>query len=176
MAKPCPIATTEKLSLRARLDALRPVLQRGIIIFQPIFSKIPAPLKEECNLRRALSRSWIPVFLTILLLTGLSRPAWAHAILMESTPKLHATVTGPDVPILLRFNVRIDGSRSRLHLLAADGSLRTLALAKQSTPDKLQSQAIGLKPGTYKLRWQVLASDGHISSGEVAFSVKAAEG
>ena len=29
----------------------------------------------------------------------------------------------------------------------------------------------GLKPGAYKLQWQVLASDGHISRGEVAFTV-----
>src|SRR5664280_3357051 len=127
--------------------------------------------KEECKLRRALPGSWASVFLTIFLLTGLSHLAWAHAILMESTPKLHATVTGPDVAIRLRFNVRIDGSRSRLHLLAPDGSLHTLALAKQSTPDILQSQATGLKPGAYELQWQVLASDGHISSGKVAFNV-----
>ncbi len=112
------------------------------------------------------------MLLILLVLTGLSRLAWAHAILMESTPKPHATVTGPDVPIQLRFNVRVDGSRSRLHLLAADGSLHALPLAKQFTPDILQSQATGLKPGAYKLQWQVLASDGHISSGEVAFSVK----
>lgn len=90
---------------------------------------------------------------------------------MESSPKIHGTVTGPDVPIQLRFNVRIDGSRSRLQLLSADGSMRTLPLAKQATPDILQSQASGLKPGAYKLMWQVLASDGHISSGQVAFSV-----
>lgn len=112
------------------------------------------------------------MFLTLLLLTGFSHLAWAHAILMESTPALHATVAGPDVAIRLRFNVRVDGSRSRLHLLAPDGSLHTLPLAKQSTPDILQSQATGLKPGAYKLRWQVLASDGHMSGGEVSFTVK----
>ena len=105
------------------------------------------------------------------MLTGLSNLAWAHAILLESTPKLHATVSGPDVPIQLTFNVRIDGSRSRLHLLAPDGSLHALALAKQSTPNILQSQATGLKPGAYELQWQVLASDGHISNGKVAFNV-----
>ena len=91
---------------------------------------------------------------------------------MESTPTVHATVTGPNVSITLRFNVRVDGSRSRLHLLAPDGSLRTLVLAGQSTPDLLQSQAIGLKSGAYELQWQVLASDGHISSGKVPFTVK----
>ena len=121
---------------------------------------------------RALPKSRVSMLLTLLLLTGLSPLAWAHAILMESTPKLHATVAGPDVPIRLRFNVRVDGSRSRLHLLAPDGSLHTLPLAKQSTPDVLQSQATGLKPGAYKLKWSVLASDGHMSSGEVSFTVK----
>ena len=122
-------------------------------------------------MHRAFPKPWVSVPLTLLLLAGLSNLAWAHAILMESTPKLHATVTGPDVPIMLRFNVRIDGSRSRLHLLSADGSMRTLVLAKQSTPDILQSQATGLKPGSYELQWQVLASDGHISNGRVAFNV-----
>jgi hypothetical protein len=108
----------------------------------------------------------------LILLTEFSNLAWAHAILVDSTPKLHATVTGPDVPIQLRFNVRVDGSRSRLHLLAPDGSLHTLALAKQATPDILQSHLTGLKPGAYMLRWNVLASDGHMSKGDIPFTVK----
>jgi copper resistance protein C len=110
--------------------------------------------------------------LTVLLLAGVSQVAWAHAILMASTPNLHGTVKGPDVPIHLRFNVRIDGSRSRLHLFAADGSASTLTVAKQTAPDVLQSRANGLPPGSYVLEWQVLASDGHISSGTIAFNVK----
>jgi methionine-rich copper-binding protein CopC len=127
--------------------------------------------KEECRLRRVLPKPWVSILLTLLLLAGLSQLAWAHAILMESTPKLHATVTGPDVPITLRFNVRIDGSRSRLHLLAPDGSVRTLPLSRQSAPNILQCNAQGLKPGAYKLKWSVLASDGHMSKGEVPFTV-----
>ena len=123
-------------------------------------------------MRRALHGPWVSILLATLMLTGLSNLAWAHAILMDSAPNLHATVTGPDVPIQLRFNVRVDGSRSRLHLLAPDGSLHTLPLAKQSTPNILQSQATGLKPGAYQLKWSVLASDGHMSSGEVPFSVR----
>jgi copper resistance protein C len=122
-------------------------------------------------LRRALQRPLISISLTIVLIAGFSSPAWAHAILMESKPALHSSVTGPEVSIWLRFNVRIDGGRSRLHLLAPDGSQQALPLAKQINPDILQSQAGGLKPGAYKLQWQVLASDGHISRGEVAFTV-----
>lgn len=120
---------------------------------------------------RRLAGPWVPILITLLLLTGVAPVAWAHAILMESSPKIHATVTGPNIPIQLRFNVRVDGTRSRLRLLSSDGSLRSLPLETQATPDILRSQATGLKPGPYKLQWQVLASDGHISSGEVAFTV-----
>ena len=122
-------------------------------------------------MRRAVHGPSISILLTLVLLGGFSRPAWAHAILMESKPALHSSVKGPDVSIWLRFNVRIDGSRSRLHLLMPGGSQQTLPLAKQTSPDILQSQAGGLKPGAYTLQWQVLASDGHMSRGEVPFTV-----
>ena len=95
----------------------------------------------------------------------------AHAILLESTPALKATVAGPDVPLKLRFNVRIDASRSRLTLLDPDGSSQTLTISGQDPPNTILSQAQGLHPGAYRLRWQVLASDGHITRGEIPFTV-----
>jgi hypothetical protein len=91
---------------------------------------------------------------------------------MESSPKLHATLTGPDVPMVLRFNVRVDGSRSRVLLIAPDGTSTPLTLAKQDKPAILQSDLTGLKPGAYKLHWNVLASDGHMSNGDIPFTVK----
>jgi len=116
-------------------------------------------------------RKWMPIFFVLLMVAGVTRLCWAHAILVQSTPKLGSTVKGPDVDIVLRFNVRIDASRSRVRLLAPDGTVSTLALANQTTPDSLQTQATGLKPGVYKIQWQVLASDGHISRGEIPFTV-----
>ncbi len=110
--------------------------------------------------------------MVLTIMIGLAVPVWAHAILVESKPKTGATVNGPDVPIWLRYNVRVDGSRSKLHLLAPDGSAVALDALKQPAPDTLESHAGGLKPGAYKLQWQVLASDGHISRGEVDFAVK----
>jgi copper resistance protein C len=97
--------------------------------------------------------------------------AGAHAVLLESSPALKSTVPGPDVPIKLRFNVRIDGSRSRLTLVAPDGSMSTLEISQSAGPDTLCAQAKGLAPGEYRLRWQVLASDGHITRGEIPFSI-----
>jgi hypothetical protein len=102
----------------------------------------------------------------------LCQSAFAHAILMESTPAANSSVDGSALAITLRFNVRIDGGRSRLRLVTADGSVSNLEVAKQNNPDSLQSNAHGLKPGAYTLRWQVLASDGHMSRGEVPFTVK----
>lgn len=102
---------------------------------------------------------------------GVVAPAYAHAILLESTPALHASVSGPDVPLKLRFNVRIDAARSRLTLIGPDGSSRALETSKQFSPDTLSSEVKDLSPGEYRLRWQVLASDGHITRGEIPFSV-----
>lgn len=111
------------------------------------------------------------VLLVLVMAAGVTQVCWAHAILMDSTPKLNSTVKGPDFDITLRFNVRIDGGRSRVRLSSPDGTVSTLTLASQSSPDSLQTHAAGLKPGTYKLQWQVLASDGHMSRGEIPFTV-----
>jgi methionine-rich copper-binding protein CopC len=125
---------------------------------------------EVCTLRRSVPAPGI-FLLTALLITGIAQPLWAHAILMESKPKANATVTGSELPIWLRFNVRVDGGRSRLQLIGPDGSAVSLEAAKQTAPNILESRATGLKSGAYKLHWQVLASDGHISRGEVDFTV-----
>ena len=97
--------------------------------------------------------------------------AVAHAVLLESTPALRSSVAGPDVPLKLRFNVRIDPVRSRLTLVSPDGSSQTLEISAPSPPDTISARAKGLHPGEYRLRWQVLASDGHITRGEIPFTV-----
>src|SRR5215472_7494715 len=107
------------------------------------------------------------VFLIVLAATSVS----AHAVLVESRPSLQGAVTGPDLALKLRFNVRIDAARSRLTLILPDGSTHTLEIDKETAPDTISSQATGLQPGAYRLRWQVLASDGHISRGEIPFTV-----
>jgi methionine-rich copper-binding protein CopC len=100
-----------------------------------------------------------------------ARTAIAHAILLESTPAIHSTVAGPGIPINLRFNVRIDASRSRLTLVRPDASSLSLVITKDSPADTLVSQAQASIPGEYRIRWQVLASDGHITRGEISFQV-----
>jgi len=126
---------------------------------------------EDNILFAAFSRR-TSLLLVLLLLAGATQICWAHAILRESTPALNSTVQGPNVDISMRFNVRIDGSRSRVLLVAPDGTSSALPLAAQAKPDILQTRATGLKPGAYKLQWKVLASDGHMSNGVIPFTVK----
>ena len=104
---------------------------------------------------------------TLLLCTG----ADGHAVLQESTPAANSTVHGTDVNIRLRYNSRIDGSRSKLTLIRPDGTTETLTIEKQPSPDTLTSAASHLKPGAYKIHWQVLATDGHITRGDIPFKV-----
>jgi copper resistance protein C len=98
--------------------------------------------------------------------------ASGHAILVASTPKEGDVISNSDSTFALQFNVRIDGIRSRISLVRPDGSVQTVSIDKQSSPDKLTANATGLTPGNYHIRWQVLAVDGHISNGEVRFTVR----
>jgi methionine-rich copper-binding protein CopC len=104
-----------------------------------------------------------------LLLVG--RMVEGHAILKESNPAANSSLAGPDIPIRLKFNVRIDAGRSKLQLLHPDNTVSDLPIEKQANADTLTSKATGLKPGTHSIRWQVLAPDGHITRGEIPFKV-----
>src|SRR5260370_8395645 len=84
--------------------------------------------------------------------------AAAHAILLESNPALKSAVTGPDVPIKLRFNVRIDTLRSRLTLIHPDGSAQTLEISKQTPADTPSAAPTRLAPAPHPLPRQTLTS------------------
>lgn len=111
------------------------------------------------------------VFAGTAILLLMTAAAAAHAVLLESTPAVNSTVAGPDIAIKLRFNVRIDAGRSRLTLVPPVGSVLPLEISKQISADTLSANAGGLPVGEYRLRWQVLASDGHITRGEIPFIV-----
>jgi len=117
---------------------------------------------------------WFAVALVGLLAMGLMFGAVfveAHAILKETHPAANSKVAGPDVPIILKYNVRIDAKLSKLQLLNPDNSTTDLKIENQTSADTLSAKATGLKPGAYRIRWQVLAPDGHITRGEVPFTV-----
>lgn len=105
----------------------------------------------------------------VLLLPGMAR---AHAILVDSSPAIHASIPAGHEAVMLRFNSRIDRERSRLILVAPDKSETRLPIGKDGAPDVMNT-AGDLTPGDYTIRWQVLAVDGHITRGDVPFTVTA---
>lgn len=107
------------------------------------------------------------LLLSLLLAPGIAR---AHAILVQSTPAAESSVPPGQTDIVLRYNSRIDQARSRLTLRGTNAEM-TLPLAPDSPPDTLAAHA-ELTPGDYVVHWQVLAVDGHMTRGDVRFSVK----
>jgi copper resistance protein C len=114
----------------------------------------------------------IPIFLLAIWFFIDPSAAWAHAVVVSSSPAAGATVSGDAVSIRLRFNSRIDHVRSRLTLFAPDGAAQTLTPASDSPADELDTAAKVLSTGAWRLRWQVLSVDGHITRGDILFTVR----
>jgi hypothetical protein len=106
-------------------------------------------------------------FAVLLMLT--TSPAFAHAILVDSTPAPNAHIKPGPLAITMRYNSRIDAARSKLTLAAGSQAPQRLH-ATASGMDVLQANTTVTR-GEYVLRWQVLALDGHITRGDVPFTV-----
>jgi methionine-rich copper-binding protein CopC len=120
---------------------------------------------------REVARAGV-MFAVAVALVLVPRAALAHAVLVQSTPTINATVEGPDVTISMKFSLRVDGARSTVLLSTGDGTSKPLAIDRQNAPDTLTTRAAKLSPGNYAIHWQVLATDGHVTRGEIPFRVK----
>ena len=101
-----------------------------------------------------------------------SASASAHAILIDSTPKPNGTLPAGHVTLVFKYNSKVDGKRSRLTLVKPDHSETVLPIAASSQLNELDS-SVDLTAGAYVIRWQALALDGHITRGDVPFTVVA---
>lgn len=120
--------------------------------------------------RRAAGSALLLTALAVALALPVA-PLFAHAIALESTPKVGDALPGPDLAIAIRFNSRIDHVRSLLTLTHPGGRSEKLALGAGDPPDRVSAEAKGLVAGKYVLRWQVLAVDGHFTRGDIPFRI-----
>jgi methionine-rich copper-binding protein CopC len=97
--------------------------------------------------------------------------AWAHALVLGSTPRPEETVRSEELAIEIRFNSRIDAARSSMKLHKIDGEAVSLPILDSASPDTLKAKASGLTNGRYRLHWQTLSPDGHITQGDIPFAV-----
>jgi copper resistance protein C len=120
-------------------------------------------------------RAILYVLALVLTLPGLGLgvgTAHAHAIVVAATPSAHQTVAQSELNVEIRFNSRVDLGRSRLTLARPDGASVILPLLGSGASETLTAKATGLENGRYRLLWQTLSIDGHITHGEIPFEVK----
>ena len=112
-------------------------------------------------------------FILVVLFSVLLMPAGAlaHAILLQSQPAASSSVSVGKLDMTFRYNSRIDRARSRLTLIRPDRHESVLKIVPSGSPDTLQTSVELTSPGAYVVRWQVLAVDGHITRGDVPFTV-----
>lgn len=149
--------------------------RQAVLDFAIVMASHGGVLTNGRSFVKSTLRFWHFIQLAALFLLVLGAAAVrldAHAVLKSSSPAAGSVVPGPDVPVTLTFNVRVDAARSRLELLLPDTSTIPIPMGKQPSPDTLVSKLSGLKSDAYTIRWQVLAPDGHISRGEIPFTVK----
>jgi methionine-rich copper-binding protein CopC len=99
--------------------------------------------------------------------------ARAHAVVIEAQPRVNAAIAPGEVTIKLRYNSRVDVARSRLVLTTPGGATVQLTPQAGSAADELVAIAPARAAGGYRVRWQVLTLDGHLTRGDIPFRVVA---
>ena len=72
---------------------------------------------------------------------------------------------------VVHLQQQIDRDRSRLTITSPDQKQTVMQLDPDGPPNVIDTSAELNKPGAYVVRWQVLAVDGHITRGDVPFTV-----
>lgn len=111
---------------------------------------------------------WVLALLSLLLAPI---QAAAHAILEQSQPPADGSVPAGKVDMVFTYNSRIDRARSRLTLVRPDRSQTVLQIGPDGASNVINTVADLATPGAYVVRWQVLSVDGHITRGDVPFTV-----
>lgn len=110
--------------------------------------------------------------LAALCLQALAPRALAHAVLVDSTPPDGAVLTTVPAELRVRFSepVRPFGTG----MAGVDPAGRPVALgAVQVAGDELVAAFPASEPGTYVVRWRIVAEDTHPTRGQFTFSVGA---
>ena len=99
--------------------------------------------------------------------------ASAHARLLSSTPKDHATVASPQT-LVLHYSESIVASASSVTVSGPTGAAPTgpLAVGDKDKREVTVAFSAPLRPGAYKVAWKMHTTDDHTTDGTFGFKVK----
>ncbi len=117
------------------------------------------------------------MFLYVLafLVLGLWLPGLhAHALLDRAEPAPGSVAAPAPAEIDLRFDSALEHAFCAVRLEGPNGSVFEPGEIRHTTGDarRLSVPLPALQPGSYRVRWSIVSTDGHQTEGDYRFTVK----
>ncbi len=106
------------------------------------------------------------IFFSLLLLAS---AVHAHARLKASVPAKNSTLQEAPASLALLFNS--SARMTSLTIQAEDGAAEKLAVGSRKPTTEFIVPLPKLTPGSYTVTWRVIASDNHVTSGKIPFTL-----
>ncbi len=99
--------------------------------------------------------------------------AYAHAMLVNATPKANETTASP-AAVTLRFSGPIEAKFSQIELKDSSGKKQNATASVDPQDHKVLTAKLAapLPAGGYTLSWRVVATDAHVMKGSYKFTVR----
>lgn len=104
----------------------------------------------------------------------LPETSWSHAFPDHSEPKVGSTNAGSPSVVRIWFDSDLEPAFSKIMVHSMDGKMVDKEDVKvdASDPTLLLVSVPPLPPGTYLVIWNVVARDGHRTTGQYTFTIK----
>lgn len=109
----------------------------------------------------------------LYLLLALPVPAFAHAIMVRSSPEKDAVLTEAPKQVEVWFNDKVGTEYKALAVINSKGERVDNKDLTQEPLDHLSATLQQLPPDTYTVRYRVVSIDTHIVTGKYQFTIKA---
>lgn len=116
-----------------------------------------------------MTRFALPALLVLAL--ALPGTAWAHTVLVETSPGFRERVEVAPHAVILRFDQRVKAFPTSVRIYRADGRLVSRRAAVNRDARVVRASLREIPRGAYTVRWHVLSGDSHVISGLFTFGV-----
>lgn len=113
----------------------------------------------------------IALLFVIGLTFAANQPAFAHAVVTESSLKTHPIEINHPTEVVLHFNSGVELALSRVFLVSKGDVYHPLEIAKGKKPGQMLIKVPALEEGDYAIKYKVFAADGHLTEDVIRFKV-----